>query len=463
MREACFCGARVVIEESNMNMKRRQFMLGCASTMVGGLGFAGREPAPWQRLPRTKDGVETLGTARNLIYILLEGGPSHVDTFDLKPGSYTPSFIGPENIGGLAWPTGTMPKLAQMTDRFSIVRSISADEAVHSRAVYHLLTAHRQNVALMSDVPHFASMLSFKLEPQRQPGQSLPNVMMIGVNPAKNGFLPMSHLGLELSPEGGVANLEHEFYGEERRFELLSQLWDASSGIKDTRADNIQFQKQARVMMLDPDLKSLLSVGEQEETDDPVVLFKRQCETAVRVIAANKGTRVFQLQLEGWDHHIAIYTPNDFYGLQRLSMAFDEGFSYLIESLSAQPAHGGEPGTLLDQTLIVAVGEFGRTTGALNSSGGRDHFPNVVPAVMAGGGVKPGRVIGATSSMGNVITDPGWQRTRYMGINDLAATIYSAMGIDWTERFSETPSGRTFEIVDTSQSGPANPIDQLFV
>ncbi len=446
-----------------MSMQRRQFLLGCASTAVAGLGFAGEEPRIWRRLPRTKDGVEPLGTARYLIYVFLEGGPSHVDTFDLKPGSYTPSFIEPQNIGGLLWPAGTMPKLAAMTDRFSIVRSITAEEAVHSRAVYHLLTAHRQNAALMSEIPHFASMLSFKLEEQRQTGQTLPITMMIGMNPAKNGFLPKSHLGLELSPEGSVANLEHLFEGEARRFELLSRLWSASASMKDKRADNIQFQKQARGMMLDPDLKNLLSPGDQEESNDPVISFRRQCETAVRVIAANKGTRVFQLQLDGWDHHISIYQPNAAFGLQRRSMAFDEGFSYLIDALSSQPAHGGEPGSLLDQTLLVAVGEFGRTTGPLNSSNGRDHFPYVVPALFAGGGVQPGRVIGVTSSQGDVITDPGWRRTRYMGINDLAATVYSALGIVWTERFTETPSGRTFEMVDTSQTGPAHIIDQLFV
>ena len=146
-----------------------------------------------------------------------------------------------------------------------------------------------------------------------------------------------------------------------------------------------------------------------------------------------------------------------------MSRAFDSGFSYLIDALSALPGAGGPNKTLLDETLIVAMGEFGRTTGRVNTSGGRDHFPVVVPAIFSGGGIKPGRVVGRTNNSGSLISDPGWSRNRFMGINDFLATIYSALGIDWTERFLDTPSGRVFEIVDTSVTGPAYAVDELFV
>nr|MDJ0839904.1 DUF1501 domain-containing protein [Acidobacteriota bacterium] len=136
------------------------------------------------------------------------------------------------------------------------------------------------------------------------------------------------------------------------------------------------------------------------------------------------------------------------------------GLSYMLDTLAQRPGAAG--GTLLDETLIVAMGEFGRTVQGLNTSAGRDHYPYAVPAFFAGGGVKGGRTIGATSTDGSYITDRGWSSSRYIGINDVVATIYSALGVDWTWRFEDTPSGRVFEAVDTSLTGPAMVIDPLF-
>jgi hypothetical protein len=358
-----------------------------------------------------------------------------------------------------------MPKLAQMSDRFSIVRSISGIEAVHERAVYHLLTAHRQNPALAAEIPHLASVVSYKLADQRRPGDSLPTAMLIGPNPAKNGLFPIDHRGLEVTESGRVRNLDHAFDGAQTRFALLDNLLAEMAPTDDARADHLRFREQARTMMLDPDLRNLLSgLTEDPGDDDPAPAttnFRAQCETALRVIAADKGTRVFQLSLGDWDHHDFIYDPELPYGLPALAGAFDEGFSYLIRELADRPGHmDGQ--RLLDETLLVAVGEFGRTVG-LNTAEGRDHWPYAVPAILAGGGVKGGRIIGSTTNDGAYVLDPGWSQHRLMGINDLTATLYSALGIDWTERFEDTPSGRTFEIVDPSLSGTVYDIEPLFV
>ena len=438
-------------------MKRRQFLTGCTAGLAGCLNLSFAQTPRWRRLPRQKEGVVTQGAARNLIFVLLEGGPSHIDTFDLKTGPWTPNSLGVETLGGgLMWPSGHMPKLATRTDQFTILRAMSAVEAVHTRAVYHLLTAHRQNAALVGEIPHFASMLSFKLADQRQESESLPTVMMIGQNPAKNGFLPLDHIGLQLSRNANIPNLQHFGEGEADRFQLLSDLM-ALKDDRNKKADHALFQDQARRMMLDPDLSSLLAPESDDETRDGA--FLEQCGAAVRVLAANKGTRVFQLELGGWDHHISIYDNPD---LRNLSREFDNGFAYLLDELSSLPGVAGN-GTLLDETLIVAMGEFGRTVGPLNTSAGRDHLPFVAPAIIAGGGVQPGRVIGATDPTGVRIRDPGWSRNRFIGVNDLIATIYSALGIDWTERFEDTPSGRVFEMIDSTLLGPAYAVDELFV
>jgi uncharacterized protein (DUF1501 family) len=144
-----------------------------------------------------------------------------------------------------------------------------------------------------------------------------------------------------------------------------------------------------------------------------------------------------------------------------MARSFDEGFSFLLDELAARPGQNG--GTLLDETLVVALGEFGRTTNGLNTSRGRDHYPFVLPAIVAGGGIQPGRIIGRTDGTGTTIVDPGWSHQRFMSISDFMATVYSAMGIDWTQPFLDTPSGRRFEMVDNATWGQAYAIDDLFV
>lgn len=442
-------------------MRRRNFLANAGLGMAATWGFPGHSKANWQVLRHSKRAVATRGTARNIIFIMLSGAPSHVDTFDLKPGPYTPDYFGVQSLtNGLKWPAGLFPKLSQRMDQFSLVRSISADEAVHERAIYHVLTAHRLNPGLLGEIPHFCSVASLFLNDFREPSHVLPTVVKVGNYGASNGFLENKHLGLILDRAGSVSQMEHSFDGLEQRLGLLNSLLEETKVAQDDRIQFLQFQDQAKDMMRDPDLLNLFE-AQGVSGDTRVDGFLRQCEMAARVLAANKGTRVMQLELEGWDHHIDIYTDRGSYGLEALSHALDTGLAYLLDTLSAQPGLRG--GSLLDETLIVAAGEFGRTTGGLNTSGGRDHFPEVMSAFFAGGGVQPGRIIGASNATGSFISDRGWSHNRYMGINDMVATMFSALGIDWTQQIEETPSGRVFELVDTSQKGEAYDLDPLFV
>ena len=444
-----------------MKIRRRQFLGGLGTGLLSGLAMGAPIPKTWRPLSRRK-AVTVQNSARNVIFILLEGGPSHVDTFDLKLDLNSPNFLGATNLGGYQWPAGTMPKLAARADKFSILRSINAVEAVHERAIYHLSTAHRQNAALVGEIPHFSSVLSYKFASQRNSSDTLPTAMKVGDRSTGAGFLGAAHNALSLDGSGGVRNLNHVFDGANQRLALLDATLDRWAPSRtDLRSDHLGNLREARQMMEDEELITLLGGDEQgDEEFEPKAEFLRQCATAVRVIEANKGTRVFQMQLGGWDHHIDIYNPNDPYSLAGLSGALDEGFAYLLDELAAKPASSGN-GTLLDETLVIAMGEFGRTVDGLNTSNGRDHYPDVAPAILAGGGVKGGRAIGASNANGSYITDRGWSRSRLMGINDLVATLYSALGVDWSERFEDTPSGRVFEMVDTV-SGPAFEIDSLF-
>ena len=137
-----------------------------------------------------------------------------------------------------------------------------------------------------------------------------------------------------------------------------------------------------------------------------------------------------------------------------LNGELDRGLGNFIADLKAS----GD----LAQTLIVVMGEFSRTPGPLNGRGGRDHHKYAMSVAMLGGGVRGGRVIGATDNNGDQIVAPGWKAGRPIFPEDIGCTIYSALGIDWTKRILDTPSGRRFEYVNGASEGGYFPIDEVF-
>ncbi|HBY59793.1 MAG TPA: hypothetical protein DEH78_08205 [Solibacterales bacterium] len=139
--------------------------------------------------------------------------------------------------------------------------------------------------------------------------------------------------------------------------------------------------------------------------------------------------------------------------MQTLSRQFDNGLGTLMEDL--------KQAGLLDETLIVAMGEFGRTVGALNNQGGRDHFLQQA-VFMAGARIRGKRAIGATDEVGRATTETGWKENRDIRTEDVAATIYSALGIDWTTMRTDDPLGRGFEYIPTNQSVLYAPVNELW-
>jgi uncharacterized protein (DUF1501 family) len=115
-----------------------------------------------------------------------------------------------------------------------------------------------------------------------------------------------------------------------------------------------------------------------------------------------------------------------------------------------------------DSTLIVIMGEFGRTPGVLNSRGGRDHYRQVMSVAMLGGGVRGGRAIGLSDANGANIVEFGWSGNRAIYTEDIAATIYSALGIDWTKSITDTPSGRRYYYITPSAEHGFRPVEEVF-
>ena len=160
-----------------------------------------------------------------------------------------------------------------------------------------------------------------------------------------------------------------------------------------------------------------------------------------------------QINYGNWDMHNDIYDTAAAQNLFSLGKPLDDSFAALIDDLKSSG--------LLKDTLIVMTGEFGRTVGRLNSSAGRDHFLQQF-SVFAGGGVKGGKVIGKTNDTGSDVTEFGWSRDRYIRPEDIEATIYSALGINWTSIRYDDPFGRGFEYVPFSEDDLYGPINELF-
>src|SRR5207244_974491 len=198
----------------------------------------------------------------------------------------------------------------------------------------------------------------------------------------------------------------------------------------------------ARQMMYDPGVNAAFRFTTQERNRYGNSPFGNSCLVARNLVNANLGTRYIQITLGGWDNHQSIYTPNS--GIYVPARQLDSGLANLIADLATMSGSNGR--TLLDETLIVVKGEFGRTIGGLTDLNGRDHY-FVHSALFAGGGVRGGQVLGSTTDDGQYIDDPGWSEERFVAAEDVAATIYSALGINYTTVRRDDPLGRGFEYI----------------
>ena len=162
-----------------------------------------------------------------------------------------------------------------------------------------------------------------------------------------------------------------------------------------------------------------------------------------------------QATFTGWDDHNELYT-----NLAPRTKALDDALAPFLDDLAKTPGSAAGK-TLLDETLVGHLREFGRTLGALNVQRGRDHHQRM-SVVFAGGGVRGGQTLGKTSALGDAAVEYGWSLERDIRPEDVATTIYSAMGIDYTTTRHDDPLNRGFEYVPSAKDGVYQPIDELF-
>ena len=217
-------------------------------------------------------------------------------------------------------------------------------------------------------------------------------------------------------------------------------------------------------MMKRPEVGKILQFTEDEHKRYGSSSVGDACVLARNLVAADAGAHFIAVAHQGWDLHAKEYDKTQKINHYTLCRELDDCYAALLDDLASTKDAKGR--SLLDKTLIVCMGEFGRTPGDLNPNKGRDHYRFASTSVFSGGGVKGGRVLGATDDKGAKVISPGWRRKRSIYTEDVVATIYSALGIDWSKRITNTPSGRAFDYIEvTSATDFINPdeVSELFV
>jgi hypothetical protein len=405
------------------------------------------------------------GPAKNVIFILMTGAPSQVDTLDLKVGSWTPADFDPVTVGAVDFPQGLLPNLTAQLGHIALVRSLQTTALVHPLLQNWTQIARNPTSATGSIAPNIGSVVALETESVRRSDQPLPGFVSLntGGQVSKQGYFAGSFAPFDVVADSdGLAGLsspvgQAEF---EARFQLLEML-DYRNRLTERYGEVLgdlnDFYANARRMMYEPEVNNAFEFSDLDSERYGNTTFGDSCIVAKNILAADLGTHYVQINSRGWDHHQDIYLEGA--GLYARGAEFDPAVANLISDLGSTP--GTTTGkTLLDETLIVAKGEFGRTIGDLTTRDGRDHY-FVHSAMFAGGGTVGGRVIGQTTADGRYIEDTGWSASRAATAGDVAATIYSALGIDFATVRNDDPLGRGFDYVP-STPWESYPILELF-
>jgi hypothetical protein len=406
---------------------------------------------------QTAPSVSLHNTAKNCIFIFLAGAPSHVDTWDLKEGAWTPSDFTPDTFNGVRFPRGLMPKTAEHLDKITFVRSGLAWAAVHQLGQTWAQIARNPGGATGAIAPHIGAVVSLESQVKRGPGDVLPAFIALNAGSIPgSGYLPAKYAPFGVvTASTGLSTLSHPD-GVSRfsdRWSLLHTI-DAnrtSGNLGKLSLDMNDFYDQSKALMDAPGINDLFSFSDAEHAAYGSSTFGDSLIVARNLVKAGRGTRFVQATFGGWDHHSGIYDKDaNANSLYSQCAQFDPAFGALMSDID------------LNETLVVVLAEFGRTTGALNNQGGRDHYLRMSVA-FAGGGTRGGRTIGETDALGEQVVDFGWSEHRDIRPEDVTCTIYSALGIDYTTVRHDDPLGRGFEYVPFAKDGEYRPVDELFV
>ena len=395
--------------------------------------------------------VTPRGGIKQVVFAMMAGAPSHTDTFDLKEGPWTPKSFEPTSYGPqMRIPRGIMPGIADRLENVAFLRSVQAWAVVHGLANQWIQIARSPIPSSSRSAPHIGSVVAREFA-QRSVRSALPAFFALNANGGGPGagFLPVDTGPIYLQPSGGGLSPETPYMDREafaRRRDLLMKL-ESGQQFEGAAADAAVFKSNGRALLFDDGVDRLFRFSEEDGSRFGSSTFGNACLIARNLIKAEMGVRFIEITFPGWDMHAAIYQT-----LPLLTRQFDDGIASLMTDLKS----AGK----LDETLIVAMGEFGRTVGALNGGSGRDHYA-IQSAMVAGGGIRGNRAIGETDERGGATKENGWSADRNIRAEDIGATIYSALGIDWTTVL-RTDTGARFEYVPISEERPYQPVAELW-
>ena len=414
-------------------VQRRDFLkVGAVSGFGLGLGLP-------QFLAKAEEGgLNPKAKGKAAIFVRLAGGPTHMDTFDLKPDA--PDTHRGEfkeiktNVPGIRF-SEHLPKLAKVADKFAILRGVSHTLAAHALGTQYLMTGNRPLPSRR--YPSYGAVVSKEMENPKE----LPAFVAV----PSQGNYPTGYLGVEYGPfetgatptagqpmqVRGLALRGITLDDVDRRNNMVAKYDQAFGSF--AKNDKIlagmdEFSAKAYQMMRSTKAREAFDLTKESAgitglfDDQP---FSQSCLLATRLVES--GVKFVTLNLGGWDTH------NDNWNRlkDRNLPALDAGLSGLFSAL--------EEKGLLDSTSVFVTGEFGRTP-KINQRVGRDHYPRAMFCLMAGGGMQGGQVIGASDAKGEGPKD------RAISPDDVAASFMHSLGIDPTKEY-HTPTGRPVMIV----------------
>ena len=383
-----------------------------------------------RRLTATEAKPQT-ASAKSCILIWLDGGPSHLESFDPKPDA-------PEEVRGPMDTISTrlsgvrlgecMTQTAAMMDKIAIVRSMTSPLGEHNFGTHYLMTGYKPTPAL--EYPTFGATLA----EMRAADSTLPPYIAVprfSGNHSGNGFLPSATRPFSVggNPEKDDFKVRDlDFYrgldlqrlDRRRRF---VQAIDDFSREKDAFKANVSDADLERAYNLIASEQAKRAFELSEEPREIRSRYGRgggngigqSCLLARRLV--ERGVPFVTVTSNGWDTHQKIISLKERYPGDRHAHlpSLDRAFGALVGDLDERG--------MLDETLVVVMGEFGRTP-KINSNAGRDHWPNAFSVALAGGGVRGGQVLGSSDALGE------YPKERPVSPADLAATIYTLLGID---------------------------------
>lgn len=369
--------------------------------------------------------------AKNCILLWMNGGPSHIDTWDPKPGAATGGTFKPiqTRIPGVQI-SEHLPFLADQADKLTIIRSMTSKEGNHQRAQYLMHTGYSPNPTVVHP-----SMGGWVSEQFGDPKGDLPSFVSISGPSIGAGFLGVQNGPFVVqNPDQPPQNIAYARNVDANRFgqrqtalEMMESDFAAQTGGDGLVKGRQAVYSKAVRMMHSPRLKAF-DIAEEPEAVKAAYgtsNFGKGCLMARRLVES--GVKFVEVVLDGWDTH-----QDNFNRVAKLAGTFDSAMGTLIKDLHERH--------LLDSTLVIWMGEFGRTP-RINGNEGRDHYPSAWSAVLSGGGSRNGMAYGQTDAEGTKPVD------KALLVPDFFATVASLLGLDPT-RSVMTPVGRPIAVTD---------------